>query len=202
MMRPLALSLCLLCVSTSASSQTTDGGFAEALSPSMAAVVKSMHATIRRNLADAAESMPADEYAFKPTPQVRSFGELVGHVVNANFFFCSQAKGEPSPSTTNHERTTDKAGLVKALRESLAYCDAVYATTTDADFNQLVKMTGPKRWQPGRSRRRAGVQHDPQQRALRQRRRLLAAQGSRSTVNSPNPAAEVNSRAALRGQSG
>jgi uncharacterized damage-inducible protein DinB len=143
MIRPLALSLCLLCVSTSASSQTTDGGFAEALSPSMAAVVKSMHATIRRNLADAAESMPADEYAFKPTPQVRSFGELVGHVVNANFFFCSQAKGEPSPSATNHERTTDKAGLVKALRDSLAYCDAVYATTTDANFNQLVKMTGP-----------------------------------------------------------
>ena len=143
MMRPLALSLCLLCVSTSASSQTTDGGFAEALSPSMAAVVKSMHATIRRNLADAAESMPADEYAFKPTPQVRSFGELVGHVVNANFFFCSQAKGEPSPSTTNHERTIDKAGLVKALRDSLAYCDALYATTTDANFNQLVKMTGP-----------------------------------------------------------
>jgi uncharacterized damage-inducible protein DinB len=143
MMRPLALSLCLLCASTKASSQTTDGGFAEALSPSMAAVVKLMHATIRRNLAEAAESMPADEYAFKPTPQVRSFGELVGHIVNANFFFCSQAKGEASPSTTNHERTTDKAGLVKALRDSLAYCDAAYGTTTDANFNQLVKITGP-----------------------------------------------------------
>ena len=74
MMRLLATSLCLLCVCRSASSQTTDGGFAEALSPSMASVVKSMHATIRRNLAEAAEGMPADEYAFKPTPQVRSSG--------------------------------------------------------------------------------------------------------------------------------
>jgi hypothetical protein len=35
-----------------AHAQTTDGGFAEALSPSMAAVVKAMHATIRRNIAE------------------------------------------------------------------------------------------------------------------------------------------------------
>jgi uncharacterized damage-inducible protein DinB len=139
----LTLTLCFLCLSNLAFSQTSDGGFAEALSPSMAAVVKSMHATIRRNLAEAAESMPADEYAVKPTPQVRSFGELIGHVANANFFFCSQAKGEPSPSTTNHERTTDKAGLVKALGDSLAYCDAAYDMTTVANFDQLVKMAGP-----------------------------------------------------------
>jgi hypothetical protein len=71
-------SLCLIGIATTATAQTTDGGFGEALSPSMAAVVKSMHATIRRNLAEAAELMPADEYAFKPTPQVRSFGQLIG----------------------------------------------------------------------------------------------------------------------------
>jgi uncharacterized damage-inducible protein DinB len=123
--------------------QTTDGGFNEALSTSMAAVVKSMHATIRRNLAEAAESTPADEFAFKPTPQVRSFGELVGHVANANFFFCSQAKGEASPSAQNHERVTDRAALVKALKDSLAYCDDVYAATTDANFGQVVKLAGP-----------------------------------------------------------
>src|SRR4029450_13234818 len=121
MLRKLLFSICVIGVSAPVMAQTTDGGFGEVASPSMAAVVKSMHATIRRNLAEAAEGMPADEYAFKPTPQVRSFGELVGHIVNANFFFCSQAKGERSPSTTNHEKTTDKAGLVKALGDSLAY---------------------------------------------------------------------------------
>jgi hypothetical protein len=53
----------------------------------MAAVVKAMHATIRRNIADAAEVMPAEDYALQPTPQVRSFAELLDHVANANFFF-------------------------------------------------------------------------------------------------------------------
>ena len=51
----------------------------------MAAVERSMHATIRRNLAEAAENMPAGEYAFKPTPQVRTFGELIGHLASVNF---------------------------------------------------------------------------------------------------------------------
>jgi uncharacterized damage-inducible protein DinB len=142
-MTRLIVSLFLACATAPAMAQTTDGGFAEALSRSMAAVVKSMHATIGRNLADAADNMPADEYAFRPTPQVRTFGQLVGHVVNANFFFCSQAKGEKPPATADYEKATDKAVLVKALGDSLAYCDGVYAATTDANFSQLVKMPGP-----------------------------------------------------------
>jgi hypothetical protein len=52
----------------------------------MAASVKAMHATIRRDLADAADALPAADFGFKPTPEVRSFAQLVGHVVNANFF--------------------------------------------------------------------------------------------------------------------
>jgi uncharacterized damage-inducible protein DinB len=71
-----------------------------------------MHATIRRNLAEAAASMPVQEYAFRPTPQVRTFGQLVGHVVDANFFFCSQAKGEKPPATANYEQIAD-VGLTK-----------------------------------------------------------------------------------------
>jgi uncharacterized damage-inducible protein DinB len=103
-----------------------------------------MHATIRRNIAEAAEAMPTGGYGFKATPQVRSFAELVGHVVNANFFFCSLARGEAMPSTANHEQIHDKAGLTKALTESLAYCDAAYAATTDANFGQLVKLPGAR----------------------------------------------------------
>ena len=81
----------------------------------MVAVVKAMHATIRRNIAEAAEAMPV-------------------------FFFCSQARGDAMPSTTNYEQINDKPGLTKALTESLAYCDTAYAATTDANFGQLVKL--------------------------------------------------------------
>ena len=142
-MRRWILTVALMCLAIPAAAQTSDGGFGDVASPSLAAIAKGMHATIRRNLAEAAEAMPAEEYAFKPTPEVRSFGQLIGHVVNANFFFCSQAKGEKSPGTRNFETTPDKATLVKALGDSLAYCDEAYASTTDANFQQLVKVAGP-----------------------------------------------------------
>jgi uncharacterized damage-inducible protein DinB len=129
--------------------QTTGAGF-DALTPSMAEVIQTMHGTIRRNLADAAELMPADEYAFKPTPEVRSFGEVLGHVVNANYLFCSQAAGEKFPATQNYEQVKDKATLLKALRDALAYCDKTYAATTDANFGQLVSLPGPRKNQAAR----------------------------------------------------
>jgi len=110
------------------------------LSPSLAGSAKAMHAMIRRDLAEAAENMPADEYAFRPTPQVRTFGQIIGHVVDANFFFCSQAAGEKSPATADYEQITNKAALVKALNDSLVYCDRVYAATTDANFIQPVQI--------------------------------------------------------------
>ena len=138
------LVLCLMSIAPPASAQTSDGGFGEIASASTASVVKSMHATIRRNLVEAADAMPAEEYAFKPTAEIRSFARLVGHVINANYFFCSQAKGEKSPAAENFERTTsEKVALAKALNASLAYCDEVYTATTDANFNQQVKVAGP-----------------------------------------------------------
>ena len=140
-MRRLVVFLVLIqAIAAAAGAQTTDGGFDKALSTSLASTAKAMHATIRRDLAEAAEAMPAEDYAFKPTAQVRSFAELVGHVANANFFFCSQAGGSKSPATSNYERVADKAALVKALNESLAFCDGVYDATTDANFSQPATM--------------------------------------------------------------
>ncbi len=132
--------LMTVAVFSRAAAQTTGAGYADTLSPSLASVAQKMHATIRRDLAEAAESMPADEYSFRPTPEVRTFAQLIGHVVNANWFFCSQAKEGPPPNSTNHESLTDKAALVKALNDSLAYCDQVYSATTDANFSQPVRM--------------------------------------------------------------
>jgi uncharacterized damage-inducible protein DinB len=99
-----------------------------------------MHATIRRDLAESAQNMPAEEYSFRPTPQVRSFAQLIGHVVNANWYFCSQAAREKNPATANYEQMSDKAALVKALNDSLTYCDKVYSGTTDASFTEPVRM--------------------------------------------------------------
>ena len=143
MMRTFIFSLCLAAVPLTTSAQTSDGGFGEIASTSMASVAKSMHTIIRRNLVEAAEKMAAADYAFKPTPEVRSFGQLVGHLANGNFYFCAQAKGEASPSKENFERATNRDAILEGLRDSLTYCDGVYNDTTDANFNQGMKIVAP-----------------------------------------------------------
>ena len=103
-----------------------------------------MQFTIRTNLVEAAEAMTEADYAYRPTAEVRTFGQLVGHIVNANLFFCSQASGEKSPATENYEATSNRATLIKGLNESLEYCDRVYGGTTDATFSTPVRMgAGP-----------------------------------------------------------
>lgn len=135
--------LCLIGLTLPAGAQTTDAGFWEALSPSMATMTKTMHRTIRRNIAEAADAMTADDYAFKPTPQVRSFSELIGHVIFANYLMCSQATGQKSPAAANFATVNDRAVLLKGLNDALAYCDAAYDSITDANFSQPVKVAGP-----------------------------------------------------------
>jgi uncharacterized damage-inducible protein DinB len=137
----LVVVVAVLTMPSALAAQTSDGGVGASLTPSTAASVTNMHMIIRRNLIEAAEAMPAADYAFKPTPQVRSFAELIGHVAIANYLFCSVARGEPMPVKDNLEKTvTDKAGAVKALGAALTYCDAVYKTTTDANANNAVKL--------------------------------------------------------------
>ena len=127
-----------------ASAQTTDGGYDKALSTSLAKVAKSMHSTIRTNLAEAAEAMTEADYAFRPTAEVRTFGQLVGHIAGANIFFCSQAAGEKPPTTENYEAISNRAALLKGLKDALAYCDRVYGSTTDTTFSTPVRMgAGP-----------------------------------------------------------
>jgi len=153
----LAVVIAIHALPAAAYAQVSDGGFDKLLSPSFAASAKAMHATIRRDLAEAVDLLPAADFGFKPTPEVRSFAQLVGHVVQANFFFCSQAQGAAMPAGANIPPTADKPALVKALTDALAYCDAVYQSTTDANFNQPVTMTGFPGMNPKTETKRGAV---------------------------------------------
>ena len=73
-----------------------------------------------------AELMPEEHYAFRPTPEVRTFGQVIGHVAEENYLFCAAALGEANPNTTKFEQASTKAALVQALRASFGYCDPAY----------------------------------------------------------------------------
>lgn len=92
----------------------------------------------------AAEQMPEADYGFKPTPEVRSFGQLVGHVANAQYMICAAALGEASPATQNYEQATSKAAIIEGLRGSDALCARAYAISDEAAL-QVVQLFGQQR---------------------------------------------------------
>ena len=95
---------------------------------------------VKRNIKESAEQMPEANYSFKPSPDVRSFGEILAHVAGASYMFCAAAKGEKSPFAEDaFEKTaTTKAAIVKATNDAIAYCDGAYAAATDATLGQMV----------------------------------------------------------------
>jgi uncharacterized damage-inducible protein DinB len=93
----------------------------------------------------AAGKMPEEQYAFKPDPAVRSFGQIVGHIADSNYLFCSTVLGEANPSPEIEKTKVTKADLRAALHEAFSYCNRAYLTLTDASANETVKAFGQER---------------------------------------------------------
>ena len=106
----------------------------------LSATLKSMWDGIKVNLVESAAKMPEADFAFQPTKEVRTFGQIVAHVANSTFSYCARGKGEDNPNKVDFEKTlTSKADLVKALNDATAYCDGVYGGMTDAAAMEMVK---------------------------------------------------------------
>ena len=93
----------------------------------------------------AAEKMPEEQYALKPDPGVRSFGQILGHIADANYLFCSVVLGEKNPSPEIEKTKTTKAELRTALQAAFSYCNRAYDALTDASANETVKAFGQER---------------------------------------------------------
>jgi hypothetical protein len=110
----------------------------------------------RGYIANAAEKMPEQYYNFRPGPQmeVRTFGQILGHVVNFNYIMCSSANGEKNPREgVDFEKVTTKAGLVKALNDVFTYCDTVYGSLTETSAMETVPPPpGSWPWNRGATR--------------------------------------------------
>ena len=76
--------------------------------------------------------MPEDKYDYKPTPEIRSFREIVGHLILENYNFMSMVAGEPAPDKAKFEALKSRDELTKALAESYAFGERTLATLTDA----------------------------------------------------------------------
>ncbi|MBI1787875.1 MAG: DinB family protein [Acidobacteria bacterium] len=101
------------------------------------AEAKQAYTGIKNNLLKMADKMPAEQYDFKASPDVRTFGQLVAHVADAQTRTCSTIKGQPKPGDAASK--TAKADLVAALQASFAECDGAFESLTDASAMEMMK---------------------------------------------------------------
>ncbi|HXK60959.1 MAG TPA: DinB family protein [Acidobacteriota bacterium] len=99
---------------------------------------------VKRNLLGSAEKMPEEDYSFKPTDAVRSYGQILGHVADAQYAVCSIVLGEQNPAPSIEKSKTTKAELVAAIKDSCTYCDKAYAGMTDVSGVEMVTLLGHK----------------------------------------------------------
>ena len=111
--------------------------------PSSSPVADALRQSLTRfskNMTAAAESMPADKYDYKPTPQQMSYAHLIAHIATSNEFMCSKISGTPEPEHAKISDTDGKDKLVAAVRASFDYCSSSLAKVDDSNLSEQLTL--------------------------------------------------------------
>jgi uncharacterized damage-inducible protein DinB len=104
--------------------------------------IKAQHELIKGNLLKTAAKVPENVWEFRPTPEVRTFAQIMGHIVDTSYSICGGAGGEKAAPVNAEKTMTTKAQLSKALAEAMAFCDKVIAGMDDKKAMETTKFLG------------------------------------------------------------
>lgn len=103
---------------------------------------KAIYTSIKGNVLKAADAVPEADYSYRPTEKVRTFGELIAHIADGQYEFCSAALGDTSDHPSVEKSKKTKGEIVDALKTAFSYCDKAYDGLTDAHAADEVKFFG------------------------------------------------------------
>ena len=137
-----AVLLCVVASTTAAWAQDKPSAAPATPANPLSSFNKDTYSRVKAIILQSAEKMPEENYNFKPTEAVRSYGQILGHIADAQYAFCSSVLEEKNPSPKVEQTRKTKAELIAALKEAFAYCDKAYDGMTDASAPQTVKFFG------------------------------------------------------------
>ena len=102
---------------------------------SLTAEMTQDYRSVRDYVLATAEEVPESLYAFKPSPVVRTFAQQFAHIADDQYNLCAPAQGATRNAAYRaiENSLSSKSDIVPALHAAFAYCDSVYAATTDAN---------------------------------------------------------------------
>jgi hypothetical protein len=115
----------------------------------MAGTIVQQYKNIKDLWTKTASAMPADAYAFQPTPEVRTFAAAMGHVLASNIAQCNSLVGRKHALTgVDLEKTlTTKADITRSVADTFTFCDEYFLKVDDTTplADAFVNMTGHRR---------------------------------------------------------
>lgn len=99
---------------------------------------------VNRQLLDMAQDFPADKYDFRPTKEVRTFGEVIVHVISGNVYAAKKGAGQNVKwDELDPKAYHGKDEIVAALKKSI---DDGNATLKAAPAGRFAETLDP--WLP------------------------------------------------------
>ena len=130
---------------TTTSSSTTTTTTSATSSAPVADAFRQFAKDEAKNLVAAAEQMPADKFAFKPTPAQMSWGDIMVHLAQGNDYLCGAIGGTKAPQRAKVAATDSKDVLVARLKETFAFCDQALTALDDSKLGEMVPFFGGPR---------------------------------------------------------
>jgi len=130
----------LFLLAASLAAQTVRAQTTEPLSAALRDILPSR----QQQTVAAVEAMPADKFNSKPTADQRTFGELVTHMADTNYFLCSKVAAVPRPKVDGVTGTDSKDKLVAALKASFDFCSDALAKMDDSTLAETTEGFGGK----------------------------------------------------------
>src|SRR5689334_21984944 len=116
--------------------------------PGLIGEIKNAYTTIQTNIVKAAEQFPTDKLTWQPTPAVRSWARLIGHITDDNNSACWLLAGEAQAparvdtldSQESPANKLSKDDLVKGLKDSVERCNKAFANVNESN---MAERNGP-----------------------------------------------------------
>ncbi|MEX2582972.1 MAG: DinB family protein [Gemmatimonadota bacterium] len=114
---------------------------AQALAEAVTSGLTGRFETVSGHVLSAAEGVPEEQYSYRPTDEVRTLGEMFGHVAVAQFAYCAAISGAELPASARGAATS-KADIVQRVSASRDFCIGVYRGTTGEALGGAVSIFG------------------------------------------------------------
>jgi uncharacterized damage-inducible protein DinB len=101
------------------------------------------YARLERQLLDLAEAMPEERYSYRPTPEVRTFGEQLRHIAAVQWFVAANLLKESPPvdvgdGDNGPVSLASKPDLLKYAKDSFAYIRRAVASLSEDGALDLI----------------------------------------------------------------